>query len=58
MPEFTLENNTLTITCETENAQIWYKINGASTYTLYTTPIGITQDTIVQAYSKLNDTTS
>ena len=50
--------NTITMDCETSGAEIWYKMGGSSTYTLYSTPIEITQDVTVQAYAKKGNYTS
>ena len=58
VPELAFTENTITMTCDTAGADIWYKMGGSSTYTLYSTPIEITQDVTVQAYSKLNNRTS
>ena len=41
----------ITITCNTANAEIYYRLNQEGTYTAYTTPISISQDTFVEAYS-------
>ena len=46
------------MTCETNGATIWYKMGGSSTFVQYTTPIEISQDVIVQAYSKKDRRTS
>ena len=42
IPELAFTENTITMTCETSGADIWYKMGGSSTYTLYSTPIEIT----------------
>lgn len=42
VPELAFTENTITMTCETSGADIWYKMGGSSTYTLYSTPIEIT----------------
>ena len=46
--------STITLACETQGADIYYKLTGDADYTLYSTPITITGDTMVQAYSELN----
>ena len=44
----------ITLTCETQGAGIYYKLNNTGEYSAYTTAITITADTIIQAYSELN----
>ena len=44
----------ITLTCDTQGAAIYYKLNNTDTYTAYSTPITISSDTVVQAYSELN----
>ena len=46
--------STITLACETQDADIYYKLTGDTDYTLYSTPLTITGDTIIQAYSELN----
>lgn len=46
------------ISCETSGASIYYKLNQSGNYDLYSLPIPITADTIVEAYAELNDRTS
>ena len=41
----------ITITCNTANAEIYYRLNQEGNYVVYTTPISILQDTFVEAYS-------
>jgi hypothetical protein len=41
----------ITITCSTANAEIYYRLNQEGNYVAYTTPITISQDTFVEAYS-------
>ena len=43
--------DTITLTCETVEASIYYRLNEAGSYMLYSTPISITADTIIEAYS-------
>ena len=47
------DGQTITITCETEGASIYYKLNNSGDYTLYTSPISIHEDTTIHAYSQL-----
>ena len=46
--------STITLACETSGATIYYKLTGDTDFTAYSTPITITGDTVVQAYSELN----
>lgn len=48
----------VTITCRTSGASIYYRLNQEGTYSLYSAPIAINQDTVVQAYSELSGETS
>ena len=47
-------NNAVTITCETTGATIYYRLNEEGNYSVYSTPITISADTVVEAYSELN----
>ena len=47
------DGKNITITCDTHDASIYYRLNEAGSYIEYTTPIRIYQDTVVQAYSQL-----
>ena len=58
VPTLAFSDNTITMDCETAGAEIWYKMGGSSTYTLYSEPIEITQDVTVQAYAKKGNYTS
>ena len=51
-------DNTITMNCDTTGAEIHYRTRNSGAYTLYTEPLEITQDTIIQAYSKLGNNTS
>lgn len=44
----------ITLTCDTQGADIYYRLNNSGEYSAYTTAITITADTIIQAYSELN----
>jgi len=44
----------ITLTCETQGADIYYKLNNSGDYSAYTTAITITADTVIQTYSELN----
>ena len=43
---------TITLSCETEGADILYKLNNTGEYSTYTTPITINEDTFIEAYSE------
>ena len=58
VPTFMFSDNTITMLCETTGAEIYYRTRNSGAYTLYTEPLEITQDTVIQAYSKLNNYTS
>ena len=55
VPNIAFTDNTITLTCETQGASIYYKMGGTSQYTLYTAPIEISQDVTIQAYSSMNN---
>lgn len=57
-PEISCDGRIITITCATQGATIYYKLNNTGDYLEYTAPISINSDTTVQAYSKLVDETS
>ena len=46
--------STITLACETQGATIYYKLTGDTDFTAYSTPLTISGDTVVQAYSELN----
>lgn len=50
--------DTITMTCETSGADIYYKLNQSGGYSAYTTAITITADTTVEAYSEKDGETS
>lgn len=43
----------ITLTCDTQGATIYYKLNNTDTYATYSTPITISGDTVIQTYSEL-----
>ena len=49
---------TVNITCSTQDAEIYYRLNNTGNYVIYNVPIAIVDDTIVSAYSKLRGKTS
>jgi len=44
----------ITLTCDTQGATIYYKLNNTGSYATYSTPITISGDTVIQTYSELN----
>lgn len=51
-PSIICSGDTITISCSTINAEIYYRLNQTGNYVKYTTPITITEDTVVEAYSQ------
>ena len=47
------EPQTISLTCETEGAQIWYKTSEMEAYELYTGPFEVDVTTTIEAYSTL-----
>lgn len=50
-PVIDCDGETITITCETSGASIYYRLNETGEYSLYSAPISINDDTIIQVYS-------
>jgi hypothetical protein len=46
--------STITLTCDTQGAIIYYKLNNNGSYVAYSTPITISADAVIQTYSELN----
>ena len=57
-PDITCDGLNVTITCETQGSSIYYRLNETGTFGLYSLPIPITADTIVEAYSVYSGETS
>ena len=57
-PVITCDGEEVTITCVNTGVTIYYRLNESGSYSAYTTPIAITADTIVEAYSELDGETS
>lgn len=53
-PVILCSGDTITISCATVGANIYYKLNQTGNYALYTAPISILTDTFVEAYSQLS----
>ena len=47
-------NNSVTITCDTQGATIYYRKDETGDFSAYTTTFSITANTVVEAYSELN----
>lgn len=58
-PKFNIESGeydepqTVSLTCETEGAQIWYKTSEMDDYVLYTEPFTVSTTTTIDAYSTI-----
>ena len=50
-PEITCDGEFVTITCDSYDADIYYRLNQTGEYVLYTTPFKISVTTIVEAYA-------
>ena len=48
----------ITLSCETEGADIFYKLNNTGDYSAYTTAIVINEDTFIETYAELNSESS
>lgn len=57
-PVIACDGEHVSITCETSGARIYYRLNQTGNYVVYSAPITITADTVVQAYSELMGQTS
>lgn len=58
LPVITCDGRNVTITCSTQDSVIYYRLNESGNFVVYTTPIIINSDTIVEAYSTLGVQTS
>lgn len=57
VPQFSVSNNYVTITCATSGATIYYK-TGSGSYSIYSSAIEINEDTTFTAYSELGGVSS
>ena len=57
-PTMSFSDNTITISCATFGSEIFYRLRTSGEFTKYTHPISITEDTTIQAYSKITVETS
>lgn len=57
-PTISCDGLEITLDCDTQGADIYYKLDDAVTYTLYSSPIPITADTYIETYSSYSGETS
>ena len=57
-PEIHCDGKYVTITCATPSSSIYYRLNQEGSFVIYTTPIELSADTVVEAYSYLEGETS
>ena len=50
-PVITCDGEFITITCDTYGAEIYYRLGQTGSYSLYSTPIAIHENTMVEAYA-------
>lgn len=53
-PVISCDGQSITLTCATSGAQIYYRLNHTGSYILYTLPISMNADTYVEAYAIAN----
>lgn len=54
-PEISCDGVSITITCATEEADIYYRLNQTGNFSLYSSPIVVNSTTTVEAYSSKGD---
>ncbi len=57
-PEVAFDGETIELECDTAGAEIHYRLGQTGDFALYTGPISIAQDTVVEAYSTYQSHTS
>lgn len=57
-PEVACDGKHITLTCTTPNAVIYYRLDEVGAFAVYSEPIDIFADTVVETYSYLNGETS
>jgi hypothetical protein len=57
-PAMSFDGTTLTITCTTPNAIIYYRLDNTGQFVIYTSPILLNDTTFVETYSELDGETS
>ena len=53
-PVITCDGEFITITCDTYGAEIYYRLGQTGSYSLYSAPIAIHENTVVEAYAEKN----
>lgn len=54
-PVITCDGEFITITCQTYGASIYYRLDQTGDYSLYSAPIAINENTVVEAYAVKNE---
>ena len=57
-PEVSFDGEEIDLSCQTTEATIYYRLNGTGTYSVYSTPILISEDTTIETYSQVGSKTS
>lgn len=57
-PTITCDGEQITLSCDTQSAAIYYKLDHSGNYVLYEHPIEIFADTFIETYAELNGRTS
>lgn len=57
-PTISCDGEEITMSCTTNGAAIYYKLNGVGSFTQYSAPISINADTTVTAYAEYQNVTS
>ena len=57
-PEISFDGETIEIGCDTEGAEIYYRLNQTGEFQLYQMPITIIEDTTIETYSSYQNHTS
>ncbi len=57
-PEINCDGEHITITCATEGASIYYRLNQTGDFSLYSSPLPVNSNTTVEAYSTKDTNTS
>lgn len=57
-PDVFCDGETIELTCATSDVDIYYRLNQTGEFQLYTLPISIEEDTVIEAYSSYDIYTS
>ena len=57
-PEINCNGEQITVTCVTQEASIYYRLNQTGDFSLYDSPIAVNTNTTIEAYSSYEDETS